>query len=131
MITVNRTISRSDMIRCALCANAPCDAACEKLNPAGLLRSIWFADEQAAAQKLPGKDLLTGILREEWGFDGMVTTDWWTFGEHYKEVAAGNDMKMATGFPDRLQEAVEKGVLTRAEMEKAAENILRLILRID
>ena len=77
------------------------------------------------------RDLLTGILREEWGFDGMVTTDWWTFGEHYKEVAAGNDMKMATGFPDRLQEALEKGVLTREDMEKAAENILRLILRID
>lgn len=77
------------------------------------------------------KDLLTGILREEWGFDGMVTTDWWTFGEHYKEVAAGNDMKMATGFPDRLQEAMEKGILARKDMEKAAENILRLILRID
>ena len=77
------------------------------------------------------RDLLTGILREEWGFDGMVTTDWWTFGEHYKEVTAGNDMKMATGFPDRLLEAVEKGVLTRGEMETAAENILRLILRID
>ena len=77
------------------------------------------------------KDLLTGILREEWGFDGMVTTDWWTFGEHYKETAAGNDMKMATGFPDRLQEAMEKGALTRGEVEKAAKNILRLILRID
>ena len=77
------------------------------------------------------KDLLTGILREEWGFDGMVTTDWWTLGEHYKEVAAGNDMKMATGFPDRLLAALEKGVLTRGEMEKAAENILRLILRIE
>ena len=77
------------------------------------------------------RDLLTGILREEWGFDGMVTTDWWTFGEHYKETAAGNDMKMATGFPDRLLEAVEKGALTRGEMEKAAENILRLILRVD
>ncbi len=76
-------------------------------------------------------DLLTGILRDEWGFDGMVTTDWWTFGEHYKETAAGNDMKMATGFPDRLQEAMEKGVLTREDMEKAARNILRLILRID
>lgn len=63
--------------------------------------------------------------------EGMVTTDWWTFGEHYKEVTAGNDMKMATGFPDRLLEAVEKGVLTRGEMETAAENILRLILRID
>ena len=77
------------------------------------------------------KDLLTGILREEWGFDGMVTTDWWTFGEHYKETAAGNDMKMATGFPDRLLEAVEKGALTREDMEKAARNILRLILRVD
>ena len=77
------------------------------------------------------KDLLTAILREEWGFDGMVTTDWWTMGEHYKEVAAGNDMKMATGFPDRLQEALEKGALTREDMEKAAGNVLRLILRID
>ena len=77
------------------------------------------------------KDLLTGILREEWGFDGMVTTDWWTLGEHYKEVAAGNDMKMATGFPDRLLQALDKGALTREEMENAAENVLRLILRID
>ena len=77
------------------------------------------------------KDLLTHILREEWGFDGMVTTDWWTFGEHYKEVAAGNDMKMATGFPDRLLAAMEKGALTREDMEKAAVNILRLILRVE
>ena len=77
------------------------------------------------------KDLLTGILREEWGYDGMVTTDWWTFGEHYKEVAAGNDVKMAAGYPARLLEALEKGALTRQEMEKAAKNILRLILRLE
>ena len=77
------------------------------------------------------KDLLTGVLREDWGFDGMVTTDWWTYGEHYKEVAAGNDMKMANGFPERLLEAKEKGALTREEMETAARNILGLILRID
>ena len=77
------------------------------------------------------RDLLTGILREEWDFDGMVTTDWWTFGEHYKEVAAGNDMKMAAGYPVRLLEALEKGALTREDMEKAARNILRLILRLD
>ena len=77
------------------------------------------------------RDLLTGILREEWGFDGMVTTDWWTAGEHYKEVAAGNDMKMGTGFPKRLLEALKIGAVTREELEKAAENVLRLILRID
>ena len=56
MIAVNQTIARSDMIHCALCADAPCDAACEKMNPAGLLRSIWFANEQTAAQRLPGKN---------------------------------------------------------------------------
>ena len=38
---------------------------------------------------------------------------------------------MAIGFPRRLLEAVEKGVLTRENMEKAAMNILRLILRVD
>ena len=53
MIGLNATISRSDMIRCALCGDAPCDAACEKVKPAALLRSIWFGNEQAAAQRLP------------------------------------------------------------------------------
>lgn len=77
------------------------------------------------------KELLEGILRGEWGFDGMVTTDWWTFGEHYKESKAGNDLKMACGFPQRLIEAKEKGLITREEMEKCAKNILNLILKID
>ena len=40
------------------------------------------------------RDLLTGILREEWGFRGMVTTDWWGNGEQYREILAGNDVKM-------------------------------------
>ncbi len=77
------------------------------------------------------KDLLTHILRDEWGFDGMVTTDWWTFGEHYKEAMAGNDLKMATGYPHRLMEALEKGVLTREAMETAVKNILTMLLRVD
>ncbi|MBQ4266195.1 MAG: glycoside hydrolase family 3 protein [Clostridia bacterium] len=76
-------------------------------------------------------DLLTHILRDEWGYDGIVTTDWWTFGEHYKEVMAGNDLKMATGHPQRLLEALEKGALTRSAMEAAAKNILTMILRVD
>ena len=53
MLTANQIIARSEMIRCALCADAPCDAACEKLKPAELLRSVWFANEQTAAQRLP------------------------------------------------------------------------------
>ncbi len=53
MIQQTPVLSRADMIRCALCANAPCDAACEKLKPAALLRSIWFKNEQSAAWQLP------------------------------------------------------------------------------
>ena len=53
MILMEPSISRGDMIRCALCADAPCSAACEKLNPADMLRSIWFRNEQAAALRLP------------------------------------------------------------------------------
>lgn len=77
------------------------------------------------------KTLMQDILRGEWGFEGMVTTDWWTHGEHYKETKAGNDVKMACGFPARLLEAKEKGALTREEMEICARRILGLILKID
>ena len=61
----------------------------------------------------------------------MVTTDWWTNGEHYKEVQAGNDVKMATGFPERLMEALDKGILKRQDMEICARRILELILKLD
>ena len=76
-------------------------------------------------------DLLEGILRGEWGFDGCITTDWWTCGEHYKEVKAGNDIKMGCGYPERLLEALEKGCLTRKEMDACALRVLKLILKID
>ena len=77
------------------------------------------------------KEMLEDILRGEWGFEGMVTTDWWTCGEHYKEVNAGNDMKMAIGFPERLLIAKERGELTREQMELCGKRILGLILKID
>ena len=76
-------------------------------------------------------DMITGVLREEWGFDGLVTTDWWTSGEHYKECAAGNDMKMGAGFPLRLLEALRVGALKRSDMELAAKHILGMILKLD
>ena len=56
--------------------------------------------------------------RGEWGFKGMVTTDWWTRAEHYKEIKAGNDVKMGTGFPERVKKAMENGQLGRPELER-------------
>lgn len=77
------------------------------------------------------KDLLTGILRDEWDFKGIVTTDWWTRGEHYKEAKAGNDIKMGCGYPDRLLMALEKGLITREEIKICAKRILEMILKLD
>ena len=77
------------------------------------------------------KDLLQGILRDEWGYKGMVTSDWWTRGEHYKEILAGNDVKMATGFPERVKEAMEKGAIEREDLLKCAKRVLELIIKID
>ena len=76
-------------------------------------------------------DLLTHILREEWGFDGMVTTDWWTLGDQDKEAAAGNDLKMPMGHPDSLLASLHSGCVSRAALELAARNILTMILRVD
>ena len=77
------------------------------------------------------KDLLTGILRDEWGYDGLVTTDWWSFGEHYKEVLAGNDVKMPYGFTCNLMDALNAGYITRDDMVRCAKRALELIMKID
>jgi len=77
------------------------------------------------------RELLTDILRDEWGYAGMVMTDWWTRGEHYKEILAGNDLKMANGYPERVQEAIKLGVVNRHALEICARRVLELILKID
>ena len=77
------------------------------------------------------KELLTDILRGDWGYTGLVMTDWWNRAEHYKEILAGNDLKMASGYPERVQAAMEKGLVTRADLELCAGRVLELILKID
>lgn len=76
-------------------------------------------------------ELLQGILRDEWGFDGMVTTDWTTRAEHYKEAKAGNDLKMPRGNYDNLREALADGRLTREELCVCVKRILEMILWLE
>ncbi len=76
------------------------------------------------------RELLTGILRDEWGFDGMVVTDWGVKNNPVLEVKAGNDMKMHCGYPEDLKAAYDKGELTRAELELCVKRILRMMQRL-
>ncbi|MBQ8804040.1 MAG: glycoside hydrolase family 3 C-terminal domain-containing protein [Tyzzerella sp.] len=76
-------------------------------------------------------EMLDGILRSEWGYKGMVTTDWLTLGEHWKEAKAGNDIKMPRGNNDNLREALEEGTLSREELCVCAKRILEMILWLE
>ena len=84
--------------------------------------------------------VLKDVLRDEWGFDGFVVTDWNSMGEMIshgfgtdrKDVAckaanAGVDMDMMTfGFLSHLEELVKSGAVSVATIDNAVRNILRV-----
>ena len=53
---IKSVIKRSDMIKCALCKDAPCSSACTAMDPAGALLGIWFDNQDVAAMRLPDKN---------------------------------------------------------------------------
>jgi len=76
--------------------------------------------------------LLTELLRDEWGFDGFVVSDW--FGTHSTEaLAAGLDLEMP-GPPSHLGErvlaAIESGQLSEGDVDRAAGRLLEAIERL-
>lgn len=76
-------------------------------------------------------DLLTTILRDEWGFKGMVMTDWGTKDGTVKAVQAGNDL-MEPGAPvetQRIIAAVKDGTLDVADLDRNVKKILQFIVR--
>ena len=106
----------------------PFEIIVKKADPWTIMSSYNIVNGHRASEC---RELLEDILRGEWGYQGMVTTDWWTLGEHYKEVKAGNDIKMGCGVPESLLRAKKAGVLTREEMEICTERILKLLLKLD
>ncbi|MEE8817073.1 MAG: glycoside hydrolase family 3 N-terminal domain-containing protein [Lachnospiraceae bacterium] len=100
----------------------------KEARPHALMTSYNLINGHRASEN---RELLTGILRREWGYEGLVMTDWWNDAEQYKEVKAGCDLKMPRGYVDRLLTALEKGLVTRSQMELAAKHILQFIINLD
>lgn len=76
--------------------------------------------------------LLEDTLRGEWGFDGLVVTDWGAMDRRVEALRAGTDLEMPGDAPEHTAEivaAVAAGRLTAAEVDRAAARVLRLILR--
>ncbi|NTV90661.1 MAG: glycosyl hydrolase [Clostridiales bacterium] len=76
--------------------------------------------------------LLNDILREEWGFDGLVVSDWGAVNDITQSINNGLDLEMPSngGLSHRLLiEAAEKGLLKETAVERAVENLARLSAR--
>lgn len=74
--------------------------------------------------------LLTKILRDEWGFEGFVVTDWGAVSDRVQGIRAGLDLEMPSsgGVNDaRIVEAVRNGTLDEALLDQAVERILKVI----
>ena len=77
------------------------------------------------------KDLVTTILRDEWGYEGTVMTDWFGGKDGAKQMWAGNDMLQpgkAEQF-DSIVTAVKSGKLAEADLDRSVQRILNLVER--
>lgn len=75
--------------------------------------------------------LLTKVLRDRWGFDGFVVTDWGAGKDAVKGIKAGLDLHMPGGsdaVATALRSAYESGELTDAELDRMAGNMVRFAL---
>ena len=78
------------------------------------------------------KKLLTDVLRDEWGFDGFVVSDWGAVNDRVAGVKAGLDLEMppSCGVNDKLiEKAVKDGKLDEAVLDLTVERILQIVYR--
>ena len=105
------------------------EAAVKKAKPWTVMCSYNRLNGDYASENKP---LLTDILRDEWGFDGFVMSDWGAVNDRVKGVAAGLELEMpgSGGVNDRkLAAAVKNGTLDEAVLDKAVTRILNIVLR--
>ncbi len=76
------------------------------------------------------RELLTGILREKWGFSGFVVTDWGAVKDRVNGLLAGLDLEMpgGPGTQDaQIVEAVKSGRLEESVLDEAVRNVLQFV----
>ena len=78
------------------------------------------------------KWLLNDVLREDWGFEGIVVTDWGANNDKVLGLKAGQDLEMPTSFgiaAAKIVEAVNNGELDEAVLDTCVDRIIDLILK--
>lgn len=78
------------------------------------------------------KSLLTDILRKDWGYEGIVVTDWGAENSLIDGIKAGQNLEMPSSHglnPGKLERAVESGEISEEELNESVDKVLDLILR--
>ncbi len=78
------------------------------------------------------KKLLTEVLKEEWGHEGLVVTDWGAMNQRIPALASGTELEMPgikNGNDQRIVAAVHAGELTEEVLDQAVARILALIFK--
>ena len=105
------------------------EIAVKESSPLGVMSSYNSINGTSAPHS---KDLLTTILRDEWGFDGFVVTDWFGGKDGAAMMMAGNDLLMP-GLPMQTKtiiKAVEEGNLDIAVLDNVVRNILNVFVEL-
>lgn len=78
------------------------------------------------------KTLLTDILKDEWGFEGFVVSDWGAVNERAKGLEAGLELEMpsSNGIGDKkIVDAIKNGRLSEQTLNRAVERLLKIIFK--
>ncbi len=86
----------------------------------------WINGEACAHNRW----LLEEILRGQWGFRGLVVSDWGGVYDRVKAIQAGNDLTMPITEYQSLIEAVQDGVLSEEELDRCVENYLNALVEM-
>lgn len=105
------------------------EGAVKKHRPWSIMSSYNLVNEKHTTAS---KEILTDLLRDKWGFDGYVMSDWGAVFDRVAEAAAGMDLEMPSseGENDKLLvAAVKNGTLAESVLDDIVEHILTIVFR--
>ena len=87
------------------------------------LNGIWCSEN---------KYLLNDLLKEEWGYDGLVISDWGAVHDINKALRAGLDFEMPKNknIQQQLQDGLDKGIITMEDIDRALESVLKFTFTV-
>ncbi|MCR4790205.1 MAG: glycoside hydrolase family 3 C-terminal domain-containing protein [Treponemataceae bacterium] len=100
-------------------------------HPASIMSSYNMINGKYASAN---KTLLTDLLRDQWGFDGIVMSDWGGDMDAAQSLKCGLDIGMPDSygyFQKQLEEAYKDGRISELDIDKACERIIKLALKFD